>query len=409
MEAFFAGAREHRERWDALRREVERRASEDPALSITDLPGYRPLAELARGLRETGRAIGGDGTYRPHLDLVPGGRRTLESAMERLGQHDLPDRFVETMDRIAEAKRDARERGVLPFQDGGYLGAIAGAERLAGERGLEEAARRRLQAEIEDCAAQLEQWLGIVQLLGDMARLEVEDCDLDERAARRDVPRSQLPGWRDWLDRNGKLVEDVRTALDDESVRDVLGVRPDVAEHLRRGLESAGERRRAAEGNEERLGGDVVPLAAAAVDDYPIRCKRDVAEHDLLRWGALVEADAPAEGSGLDAGAQRFVRFEGVLVGRTPGRTEKEDRCTVDVRWRSDGGPMRRDGGPARRADGGRLLARLHRRRAGAQGTGGEGAVEAGPRTQDAAGAVAGGGAEAASLHEHEDEPVTGG
>ena len=339
VEAFFSGAREHRERWDALRREAERRGSEDPALSITDLPGYRPLAELARGLRETGRAIGGEETYRPHLDLAPGGRQRLASAMERLEEHDLPDRFVETMDRIAEAKRDAQTRGVLPFQDGGYLGAIAAAERLAGERGLEEAARRRLQAEIEDCAAQLEQWLGIVRLLGDMARLEVEDCDLDERAARRDVERSQLPGWRDWLDRNGKLVEDLRTALDDESVRDVLGVRPDVAEHLRRGLESAGERRQAAEGNEERPGDDIVPLAAAAVDDYPIRCRRDVAEHDLLRWGALVEPDAPAEGGGLDAGARRFVRFEGVLVGRTPGRTEKEDRCTVDVHWRSDGGP----------------------------------------------------------------------
>ena len=337
VEAFFAGAREHRQRWDGLRREVDRRTL-DPDLSITDLPGYRPLARLARGLRETGRGIGGDGAYRPHLDLVPGGRRTLESEMERLEEHDLPDRFVETMDRIAEAKRDARERGVLPIQDGGYLGAIAGAERLAGERGLEEAARRRLQAEIEDCAAQLERWLGIVRLLGDMARLEVEDCDLDERAARRDVPRSRLPGWRDWLDRNGKLVEDVRTALDDESVRDVLGVRPDVAEHLRRGLESAGERQLVEEGNEERPGDDIVPLAAAAVDDYPIRCKRDVAGHDLLRWGAMVEADAPAENPGLDAGA-RFVRFEGVLVGRTPGRTEKEDRCTVDVRWRSDGGP----------------------------------------------------------------------
>ena len=410
VESFFSGAREHRERWDALRREVERRASEEPDLSIADLPDYRPLARLARGLRETGRAIGGDGTYRPHLDLVPDGRRTLESEIERLAQHDLPDRFVETMDRIAEAKRDARERGVLPVQDGGYLGAIAGAERLAEERGLEEAARRRLQAEIDDCAAQLERWLGIVRLLADMARLEVEDCDLDERAARRDVPRSQLPGWRDWLDRNAELVDRVRTTLDDESVRDVLGVRPDVAEHLRRGLESAGERRRAAEGNEERPGDDIAPLAAAAaVDDYPIRCRRDVAEHDLLRWGALVEPEAPAEGGGLDAGARRFVRFEGVLVGRTPGRTEKEDRCTVDVRWRSDGGPCGETGGPARRADGGRLLARLHRRRAGTQGTGGEGAVEAGPGTQDAAGAVAGGGTEAASLHEHEDEPVTGG
>ena len=115
----------------------------------------------------------------------------------------------------------------------------------------------------------MEQWLGIVRLLEDLARLEVKDCDLDERAARQDVPRSQLPGWRDWLDRNRELVDRVHTALGDESVRDVLGVRPDVAEHLRRGLESAGERLRAAEGSEEKIGDDMLPLAATAVEDYP--------------------------------------------------------------------------------------------------------------------------------------------
>ena len=80
-----------------------------------------------------------------------------------------------------------------------------------------------------------------------MGKLELQDCDLDQRAAREDVPRSRLSGWRDWCDRNGKLVEDVRSALDDEKVRDVLRGRPDVLEHLRQGLETAGERQRVLE------------------------------------------------------------------------------------------------------------------------------------------------------------------
>ena len=348
VETFFAGAREHRERWDALREETERRVRQDPAFSIADLPGYRPLAGLARDLRETGQAIRDDEQiYRAHLDRIPDGRRTLESALERLKSHDLLDRFVDAMDRIGETKRGAEARGILPFQDDGHCKAIAEAERLAEERELEEAARRRLRAEIDEHAAQLELWLGIVRLLEDMGRLELEDCDLDERAAREDVPRTRLPGWEDWCDRNGKLVEDVRSALDDEKVRDVLRGRPDVLEHLRRGLESAGEWQglaeqedRVAEGIEDWLRDDeLAPRPSVSGDDYPIKCKRDMVEYDLLRWGAIVELDGSAESRGLHAEPGRFVRFEGTLVERTAERTEKEDRCTVDVRWRSDGGP----------------------------------------------------------------------
>ena len=34
---------------------------------------------------------------------------------------------------------------------------------------------------------------------------------------------------------------------------------------------------------------------------------------------------------------RRYVQFEGEFLGRRAGRTEKEDLCTVDVSWRSDG------------------------------------------------------------------------
>ena len=348
VETFFAGAREHWERWDVLREETELRVSEDPEFSIVDLPGYRPLAGLARDLRETGQAIRDDEeNYRPYLDRIPEGRRTLESALERLKSHDLLDRFVDAMDRIEETKRGAEARSILPFQDDGHCKAIAEAERLAEERELEEAARRRLRAEIDEHAARLELWLGIVRLLEDMGRLELEYCVLDERAAREDVPLAQLPGWQDWRDRNGELIEKIRSALEDETLEEVLGSLPDIREHLRQWLETAEERQRlleqedrVAQGIDESLRDDgLVALAAVPEDDYPIKCKRDIAEYDLVRWRAIVEPDLSADSRGPFAGVARFVRFEGTLVERTAERTEKEDRCIVDVRWRSDGGP----------------------------------------------------------------------
>ncbi len=348
VEGFLQGAKEYRESWDLLREETGRQVRENPEFSITDLPGYRPLAVLARDLRETGRAIRDDEeTYRPHLDRIPDSRKTLASALERLDRHRLLDRFVSTMGRIEETKRGARERGMLPFQDDGYRHAIADAKRLAEERELEEAARRRLQAEIEQRAAQLEQWLRIERLLEEMAKLELEYCELDGRAARGDVPRARLPGWQDWHDRNGELIEKVRSALDDETLGEVLGSLPDIRIHLRQWLETAEERQRlmeeeqrVARGTEESLRDDgLVPLAAVSEDDYPIRCKRDIVEHDLVRWRAIVEPDPSADSREPYAGVARFVQFEGAFIGRTAGGTEKDDRCTVDVRWRSDGGP----------------------------------------------------------------------
>ncbi len=348
VEGFLEGVEEHRRWWDALQGERTRRARHDPDVLIADLPGYRPLSDFPGKLRGTGRNIlKNEEVYGPHLDRIPDSRERLASALERLNGHRLLDRFVSTMGRIEETKRGASERGMLPFQDDGYRHAIADAKRLAEERELEEAARRRLQAEIEQRAAQLEQWLRIERLLEEMAKLELEYCELDERAARGDVPRARLPGWQDWHDRNGELIEKVRSALDDETLGEVLASLPDTREHLRQWLETAGERQRLMEeeqrvvrGTEESLRDDgLVPLAAVSEDDYPIRCKRDIVEHDLVRWRAIVEPDPSADSGEPYAGVAWFVQFEGAFIGRTAGGTEKDDRCTVDVRWRSDGGP----------------------------------------------------------------------
>ena len=138
VESFFEGAREHGERWDALQEETQRRARRAPELSIVDLPEYGPLSEFARGVRETGTAIRDDEEpYRHQLDRAPEGRNGFASALERLEGHVPLDRFVTVMDRLAETKRSAQRRSVLPFQDHAYNEAIGEARSLARESALE--------------------------------------------------------------------------------------------------------------------------------------------------------------------------------------------------------------------------------------------------------------------------------
>ena len=94
------------------------------------------------------------------------------------------------MDRLADTKRSAQERSILPFQDDAYNEAIGEARSLARESALEDAARRRLQAELDQHDLLAEQWLAIEQLLWDMGALEERYSELQERAAREEVPLS---------------------------------------------------------------------------------------------------------------------------------------------------------------------------------------------------------------------------
>ena len=75
-------------------------------------------------------------------------------------------------------------------------------------------------------------------------------------------------------------------------------------------------------------------------DAFPVECLHDdLAVGDLLSWTELVDP-ALAEGRPLDrAEPMEAVRFEGELVRRTAEEKRLEDRCTVNVTWRSDGRP----------------------------------------------------------------------
>ena len=243
VESFFERAREHRERWDALQEETERRVRRDPEFSIVDLPEYGPLSEFAPGVRETGTVIHDDEeSYGHQLDRAPDGRKGLESALERLKGHVLLDRFVAVMDRLAETKRSAQGRSILPFQDDAYNEAIGEAKSLARESALEDAARRRLQTELDKHASFAEQWLAIEQLLRDMGALEEQYGELQERAAREEIPRSLLPEWQEWRENNRQFEEDARwTLYDDDLVENWQG-HPDILDSIEEGSRRARER-----------------------------------------------------------------------------------------------------------------------------------------------------------------------
>ena len=276
VEGFFESAREHGERWDALQEETKRRARRDPEFSIVDLPEYGPLSEFARGVRETGTAIRDDEeTYRHRLDR----------ALERLEGHVPLDRFAAVMDWLADTKRSARERGIPLVHDDAYNEAIEEAGSLAKESELEDAARRRLRAELDEHAFLAAQWRVIEQLLRDMGALEEQYRELQERAAREEIPRSLLPQWQDWREENRRFEEDARWTLYDDDLLEHWQSYPDILDSIEEGSQRARER------IPERETGQIAEMVASEL----ARLRGPDAEHAFSRewWGGepLVAGD----------------------------------------------------------------------------------------------------------------------
>ena len=286
VESFFERAREHGERWDDLQEETGRRARQDPEFSIVDLPEYGPLSEFARGVRETGTAIRDDEeSYRHQLDRAPGGKNKFAPALERLEGHVPLDRFVAVMARLADTKRSAQGRSILPFQDDAYNETIGEAKSLARESALEDAARRRLQAELDKHASFAEQWLAIEQLLRDMGALEEQYGALRERAAREEIPRSLLPEWQEWREKIRRFEEDARWTLYDDGLVENWQSYPDILDSIEEGS------RRARERIPERDTGQIAEMVATEL----ARLRDPDAEHAFSRewWGGepLVAGD----------------------------------------------------------------------------------------------------------------------
>ena len=448
VEGFFEGAREHERDWRALVEERRRLGRRGRDMPLSDLPGYAGLSERAGILRRTGNAIAEDeAAYGPWLDEVRDGRKRLASELERLKKHDPLDRFVEVMKQLDKTRSDAEARGVLPFHDAAHGAAVAGAAELEKNRELEEAARRRLRAELDEHAARAAEWARIEALDREMQWLAAQDERLAERAGRQRLPETLLARWPARLERSERFAEAARSALDDSSLGGHWDSRPEAHDAIDGGFRAAERRHRLPETEEGQVAGMVraetarlrdsgiehsfarrwrggealaagdrlrlrrwrgaehseavvrssgwsggrnprdmvqlewlaagrghepqeaveaiparmltgmdVRLAAwshaglreAALarersqrsDAFPVECLHDdLAVGDLLSWTELVDP-ALAEGRPLDRREpMEAVRFEGELVRRTAEEKRLEDRCTVNVTWRSDGRP----------------------------------------------------------------------
>ena len=244
VDDFLKDAEEHGQRWDALEEEARRSARQEPDFLVTDLPGYRSLPHVPEELLATGRAIREkEDTYGPHLDQIPDGRETLAAALERIERHRLLDRFVSVMNRIEEAKPGAVAQGISPVGDEGYDAAISDAAHLVKQQDLEEAARRRLQAEIDEHASLAIEWREIEHLFREAEELNTRYLQLEERAAREGVPRSLLPEWPALQERSRRFEEDARWVLRDDRIQDYRQLRPDTFQGIEEGLRLARERR----------------------------------------------------------------------------------------------------------------------------------------------------------------------
>ena len=289
VDGFFKGAEDHRQRRDPLEEEAKRRARQDPDFLVTDLPGYRSLPDIPKKLLTAGRAIRKDeDTYAPHLDRItdaphldritdaphldritdaphldritdaphldqiPDGRQELTAALERMERHRLLDRFVLVMDRIEQTKPNVSEQGISPVGDEGYDHAIVEAERLAREADLEEAARRRLQAELGEHAALSIEWMTFQNLFREANEVDEQYRRLEERATREDVPRSLLSEWPAWQERNLQFEKDVQWALDEDTRKRWQG-RPDILERIEQDLRHSSERKTIPELEEDRI------------------------------------------------------------------------------------------------------------------------------------------------------------
>ena len=307
----------------------ERRALEDRAAGgpLTGLDGYAAWSDRCEAAeRSWKRMLGDPETWRPHLDRLTDEAAAIEADLDRLAGLRGRGLFDAAMERVGETAQAARARGILPFHDGAWRESVAEAERLARKQELDEEARRRLQAALDEQAAREAEWATIVLLLRDLERLARRECRLEIEAEREGVDRTELPGWRGFEEERRRIGEKARAALGDGMLRGHWESRPDIGARIGEGLPEA----------------ELAEARSVAADDFPVRCGRDVVPGDLLRWTEIVRAGPGESPDGERAGREEAVRFTGGLVSRTAEAAELEDRCVVEVHARSDDGPLGR-------------------------------------------------------------------
>ncbi len=246
-------------------------------------------------------------------------RRFAENARWVLQDDDLlehrkcrPDVFH----RVAEGLRRARDRERVPELEADRIAEIVGAE-LA-----------RLRDSDARHVFSREWWGGDPLVAGDRLRLRRWSDGPKSDSVVRHPGRSGGCAPEDVLELEWVAGTPGHTA--EEPVERISSLR--LAGRGVRRADWSDERIRDAELARQRPGG---PAA------FPLDCERDLAVGDRVRWTEILGPEPDTSRGSLPARAGRaeVVHFEGELAGRTAETDEKEDRCKVEVRWRSDGAP----------------------------------------------------------------------
>ncbi len=330
IDGFFEEARGHERDWRALEGERSRLGRRGRDMPLSDLPGYAGLSGRARTLRRTGSAITeGEAAYGPHLDNVRDGRKRFASELERLEKKHGPlDEFVRIMKRLDKTRSDAETEGLLPFHDAAHGEAIAEAGELEKNRELEEAARRRLRAELDEHAARAAEWARIEALRREVKWLADQDTRLSERAARARLPETLLPRWPARLERSERFEEAASAALDDPGLKRHWESRPEARDRIDKGLKAA-ERRRGLPETEEGRIADMVRAETRRLREPDAelgfgrrwRVGGDLVAGDrvrLRRWRGGTDSEAVLRSTGRSGGRspRDMVELEWVRLGR---------------------------------------------------------------------------------------------
>ena len=130
--------------------------------------------------------------------------------------------------------------------------AIARAERLVRESDLEEAARHRLQAELDEHAVLSIEWMTFQGLFREANAVDEQYRRLEERATRETLPLSLLAEWPAWQERSLRFEKDVQWVLD-EDTRERWQGRPDMLERIEQELRHSSERKAIPELEADRI------------------------------------------------------------------------------------------------------------------------------------------------------------
>ena len=270
---------------EALRGRTARLLDERPALEnlaagepLVGLGDYAAWWDRCKAAKLDWQGMLDDpGTLRPHLDRFGEEAAAIKTALDRLAKLRGHDLFDDSMKGIEETAQAARGRGILPFHDDACCKAVDEAKRLAGKHELDEEARRRLQAVLEEQAARAAEWMVVVKLLRDMGRLERRSLQLEIDAEQREVPRTELSGWQKLQDEILLFVKDARAALDDGTLQAHWESRPDIRASIEKGLldwESRLDIRASIDKGLSKAEAEVAHERSVPIDDFPIKCNK---------------------------------------------------------------------------------------------------------------------------------------